>query len=61
MPVVTGVSTTNAPDTLGGFAYVAFQELATRIAHRITGRYSDDPVADRIRVWIASGADRMSR
>jgi acyl-[acyl-carrier-protein] desaturase len=43
-----------APDTLHGLAYVTFQELATRIAHRNTGRYSDDPVADRIMVRIAS-------
>jgi acyl-[acyl-carrier-protein] desaturase len=44
----------DAPDTLHGLAYVAFQELATRIAHRNTGRYSDDPVADKIMVRIAS-------
>ena len=43
-----------APSTLRGLAYVAFQELATRIAHRNTGRYSDDPVADRIMVRIAA-------
>jgi acyl-[acyl-carrier-protein] desaturase len=43
----------DAPDTLHGLAYVAFQELATRISHRNTGRYSDDPVADRIMVRIA--------
>ena len=43
-----------APDTLRGLAYVAFQELATRIAHRNTGRYSDDPVADRIMIRIAA-------
>ena len=41
-------------DTLHGLAYVTFQELATRIAHRNTGRYSDDPVADRIMVRIAT-------
>ncbi|MEO5964870.1 MAG: acyl-ACP desaturase [Candidatus Limnocylindrales bacterium] len=41
-------------DTLHGLAYVAFQELATRISHRNTGRYSDDPVADRIMVRIAA-------
>jgi acyl-[acyl-carrier-protein] desaturase len=35
-------------DPLRGLAYVTFQELATRIAHRNTGRYSSDPVADRI-------------
>jgi acyl-[acyl-carrier-protein] desaturase len=43
-----------APSTLRGLAYVAFQELATRIAHRNTGRYSSDPVADRIMVRIAA-------
>jgi acyl-[acyl-carrier-protein] desaturase len=43
-----------APGLLRGLAYVAFQELATRIAHRNTGRYSDDPVADRIMVRIAT-------
>jgi acyl-[acyl-carrier-protein] desaturase len=44
----------DAPDTLHGLAYVAFQELATRIAHRNTGRYSEDPVADKIMVRIAA-------
>jgi acyl-[acyl-carrier-protein] desaturase len=41
-------------DTLHGLAYVAFQELATRISHRNTGRYSEDPVADRIMIRIAA-------
>jgi acyl-[acyl-carrier-protein] desaturase len=44
----------DAPTTLRGLAYVAFQELATRISHRNTGRYSTDPVADRIMVRIAA-------
>ncbi len=44
----------DAGDTLHGLAYVAFQELATRIAHRNTGRYSADPVADRIMARIAA-------
>jgi acyl-[acyl-carrier-protein] desaturase len=44
----------DAPDTLHGLAYVTFQELATRISHRNTGRFSDDPVADRIMVRIAA-------
>jgi len=43
-----------SPTTLRGLAYVAFQELATRIAHRNTGRYSSDPVADKIMVRIAA-------
>jgi Fatty acid desaturase len=33
---------------LGLLAYAAFQELATRISHGNTGRYSNDPVADKI-------------
>jgi acyl-[acyl-carrier-protein] desaturase len=41
-------------DSLRGMAYVAFQELATRISHRNTGRYSQDPVADRIMARIAA-------
>jgi acyl-[acyl-carrier-protein] desaturase len=40
-------------DTLRGMAYVSFQELATRISHRNTGRYSQDPVADRIMARIS--------
>jgi acyl-[acyl-carrier-protein] desaturase len=43
-----------SPDTLHGLAYVAFQELATRISHRNTGRYSEDPVADRIMARVAA-------
>jgi acyl-[acyl-carrier-protein] desaturase len=42
------------PNLLHGLAYVTFQELATRIAHRNTGRYSDDPVADKIMIRIAA-------
>jgi acyl-[acyl-carrier-protein] desaturase len=41
-------------DTLRGMAYVAFQELATRISHRNTGRFSQDPVADRIMARISA-------
>ncbi|WP_052665286.1 acyl-ACP desaturase [Nitriliruptor alkaliphilus] len=40
-------------DALRGMAYVSFQELATRISHRNTGRYSDDPIADRIMARIS--------
>ncbi|HTR69366.1 MAG TPA: acyl-ACP desaturase [Mycobacteriales bacterium] len=35
-------------DLLRAVAYVSFQELATRIAHRNTGRVAGDPVADRL-------------
>jgi acyl-[acyl-carrier-protein] desaturase len=35
-------------------AYVSFQELATRIAHRNTGRVADDPVAERLMTRIST-------
>jgi acyl-[acyl-carrier-protein] desaturase len=41
-------------DPLRGLAYVALQEVATRAAHRNTGRYSQDPVADAIMARIAA-------
>ena len=41
-------------DAIRGMAYVSFQELATRISHRNTGRYSQDPVADRIMQRISA-------
>ncbi|MGN2641410.1 acyl-ACP desaturase [Nocardia takedensis] len=48
----------NAPQDWGGFlvnvAYVTFQELATRVSHRNTGKVCDDPVADRMLQRIAA-------
>lgn len=41
-------------NALRGMVYVSFQELATRISHRNTGRYSGDPVADRIMARISA-------
>lgn len=41
------------PGVLRGLAYTAFQELATRISHQNTGRYSSDPVADKIMTRVA--------
>jgi acyl-[acyl-carrier-protein] desaturase len=34
-------------------AYVSFQELATRISHRNTGRYTEDPVAEKLLTRVA--------
>jgi acyl-[acyl-carrier-protein] desaturase len=50
----TGYDHNDDGNVLRGIAYVAFQELATRISHRNTGRYSSDPVADRIMARIAA-------
>ncbi|MGV9664677.1 acyl-ACP desaturase [Nocardia niigatensis] len=38
---------------LHGVAYVTFQELATRVSHRNTGKVCHDPVADRMLARIA--------
>jgi acyl-[acyl-carrier-protein] desaturase len=54
MQVMTTGYDGGARDALHGMAYVAFQELATRISHRNTGRYSNDPVADRIMARVAA-------
>ncbi len=47
-----------SPDSWGGFlenvAYVTFQELATRVSHRNTGRVCDDPIADRMLQRVAT-------
>jgi acyl-[acyl-carrier-protein] desaturase len=47
-----------SPADWGGFlenvAYVTFQELATRISHRNTGRACDEPIADRMLQRIAT-------
>ncbi|UGT53860.1 acyl-ACP desaturase [Nocardia asteroides] len=46
------------PDSGAGLlysvAYVTFQELATRVSHRNTGRVCDDPIADRMLARIAA-------
>ncbi len=39
---------------LNVLAYVSFQELATRIAHRNTGMVSQDPVANKLMARIAA-------
>ena len=47
-----GFDSGNKPP-LRACVYVAFQELATRVAHRNTGRCCDDPVAERLLARIA--------
>jgi acyl-[acyl-carrier-protein] desaturase len=39
---------------LEALAYVSFQELATRVSHRNTGRASGDPIADKLLSRIAT-------
>ncbi|GCD37601.1 acyl-ACP desaturase [Streptomyces chrestomyceticus JCM 4735] len=49
-----GFESDNAHSMLHSIAYVAFQELATRISHRNTGHHSGDPVCDRMLSRIAT-------
>jgi acyl-[acyl-carrier-protein] desaturase len=35
-------------------AYVSFQELATRISHRNTGRFADDPICERLLARVST-------
>ncbi|MFL6286893.1 MAG: acyl-ACP desaturase [Actinomycetes bacterium] len=41
------------PGMLGGLAYVSFQELATRVSHRNTGKATGDAVAEQMFARIA--------
>lgn len=49
----TGYDTQDAP-LLRVLAYVSFQELATRISHRNTGRHAGDPIAERLLTRIST-------
>jgi acyl-[acyl-carrier-protein] desaturase len=40
--------------SLHGIAYVSFQELATRVSHRNTGRISGDPICDQLLAKVAA-------
>jgi len=48
-----GYQTPYENDMLHTIAYVSFQELATRISHRNTGKISDDPIAESMMQRIA--------
>ena len=49
----TGYDTQEAP-LLRVLAYVSFQELATRISHRNTGRHAGDPIAERLLIRVST-------
>ena len=48
-----GYSQPDSYDALHSVAYVSFQELATRIAHRNTGKVSQDPDCERLLSRVA--------
>ena len=51
--MAAGFESANHDDLLRSLAYVSFQELATRISHRNTGKITKDPVADQLLGRIA--------
>jgi acyl-[acyl-carrier-protein] desaturase len=48
-----GFESANHDDLLRSLAYVSFQELATRISHRNTGKITRDPIGDQLLARIA--------
>jgi acyl-[acyl-carrier-protein] desaturase len=51
--MAAGYTSDNSEELLHSLAYVSFQELATRISHRNTGRYSGDPVCEQLLARVA--------
>lgn len=49
-----GFTADHSDVALHSIAYVSFQELATRVAHRNTGRISGDPICDQLLAKIAA-------
>jgi acyl-[acyl-carrier-protein] desaturase len=49
-----GFQSSHDQDLLRSLAYVSFQELATRVSHRNTGRATNEPVADQLLARIAA-------
>ncbi|HSS67119.1 MAG TPA: acyl-ACP desaturase [Nocardioidaceae bacterium] len=49
-----GFQSSHDQDLLRSLAYVSFQELATRVSHRNTGRATNDPIADQLLARIAA-------
>jgi acyl-[acyl-carrier-protein] desaturase len=51
--MAAGYISDNSGELLHSLAYVSFQELATRISHRNTGRYSGDPICEQLLARVA--------
>ena len=49
-----GFASSHGEDVLRSLAYVSFQELATRVSHRNTGRFTNDPMCDKLLARIAA-------
>ncbi|HET9517311.1 MAG TPA: acyl-ACP desaturase [Actinoplanes sp.] len=49
-----GYQNSHGDEVLHSVAYVAFQELATRISHRNTGKATGDPIAEQLLARVAA-------
>jgi acyl-[acyl-carrier-protein] desaturase len=54
MAQVSGGVTPNPPSLQDGFVYLSLQELATRIAHRATGKLMGDPIGYEVMARVAA-------
>jgi acyl-[acyl-carrier-protein] desaturase len=50
----SGYTNAHEDEVLHSLAYVAFQELATRISHRNTGKATGDPIAEQLLARVAA-------
>ncbi len=50
----TGYSAQHGDDMIRSLAYVSFQELATRVSHRNTGKLTGDETCDRLLARVAA-------
>ncbi|HET7474571.1 MAG TPA: acyl-ACP desaturase [Dermatophilaceae bacterium] len=49
-----GYESAHSGELLHSLAYVSFQELATRVSHRNTGRFTNDPMCERLLTRVAA-------
>ncbi|MGH3470595.1 MAG: acyl-ACP desaturase [Nocardioidaceae bacterium] len=52
--MAAGYESAHSEDLMRSLAYVSFQELATRISHRNTGRVANDPMCERLLARIST-------
>ncbi|MDQ3627260.1 MAG: acyl-ACP desaturase [Actinomycetota bacterium] len=52
--MANGFESANSEDLLRSIAYVSFQELATRVSHRNTGKITGDPMCDQLLARVAT-------
>jgi acyl-[acyl-carrier-protein] desaturase len=49
-----GYESAHSGELMSSLAYVSFQELATRVSHRNTGTFTDDPMCENLLTRIAA-------